>query len=139
MPAILSLWVVRVNIQAMDQAVAQPRIRALCLGLPETSERLSHGAPTFFVRGKRAFVMVLTNHHGDGRFALWCAAPTGIQAMLVEADPERFFVPPYVGHRGWLGVRLDRGLHWDEIAGIAEDAYAEVAPPKLVEVARQGD
>jgi len=115
------------------------RIRELCLGLPETSERQSHGAPTFFVRGKRAFVMVLTNHHGDGRFALWCAAPTGIQAMLVEADPERFFVPPYVGHRGWLGVRLDRGLHWDEIAAIAEDAYAEVAPPKLVEAARQGD
>ena len=118
---------------------ALAKIRRICLALPETSERLSHGAPTFFVRGKRAFVMVLTNHHGDGRFALWCAAPAGIQAMLVEADPERFFVPPYVGHRGWLGVRLDRGLDWDEIARIAEDAYAEVAPPKLVEVARQGD
>ena len=110
-------------------------IRELCLGLPETSERLSHGAPTFFVRGKRAFVMVLTDHHGDGRFALWCAAPDGIQRMLTESDPERYFVPPYVGHRGWLGVRLDRGLDWDEIAGIAEDAYVEVAPPKLVEAA----
>jgi len=112
------------------------RLRAICLALPETSERLSHGAPTFFVRGKRAFVMVLTNFHGDGRFALWCAAPEGMQQMLVQADPERFFVPPYVGHRGWLGVRLDRGLHWDEIAGIAEDAYAEVAPTKLVEAAQ---
>jgi len=112
------------------------RLRTICLALPETSERLSHGAPTFFVRGKRAFVMVLTNFHGDGRFALWCAAPEGMQQMLVEADPERFFVPPYVGHRGWLGVRLDRGLHWDEIAGIAEDAYAEVAPAKLVEAAQ---
>jgi hypothetical protein len=112
------------------------RIRGLCLALPETSERLSHGAPTFFVRGKRAFVMVMTDHHGDGRFALWCAAPQGMQQMLVQADPERFFVPPYVGHRGWLGVRLDRGLQWDEVAGIAEDAYAEVAPPKLVEAAR---
>ena len=115
------------------------RIRAICLVLPETSERLSHGAPTFFVRGKRAFVMVLTDHHGDGRFALWCAAPEGMQKMLVEADPERFFVPPYVGHRGWLGVRLDRGLHWDELMGIAEDAYAEVAPARLVEAARLGD
>jgi len=115
------------------------RIRAICLGLPETSERLSHGAPTFFVRGKRAFLMVLTNHHGDGRFAIWCAAPAGLQTMLVEADPERFFVPPYVGHRGWLGVRLDRGLDWDEIAGIAEDAYAEVAPPRLLEAARLED
>ena len=113
------------------------RLRKICLALPETTERLSHGAPTFFVRGKRAFLMVLTNHHGDGRFALWCAAPEGMQAMLVEADPERFFVPPYVGHRGWLGVRLDRGLHWDELAGIAEDAYAVVAPPRLVEAARQ--
>ena len=112
------------------------RLRAICLGLPETSERLSHGAPTFFVRDKRAFLMVLTDHHGDGRFALWCAAPDGAQAMLTDADAERFFVPPYVGHRGWLGVRLDRGLDWDEIAGIAEDAYAEVAPRKLVEAAR---
>ena len=112
------------------------RLRGICLGLPETSERLSHGAPTFFVREKRAFLMVLTNHHGDGRFAIWCAAAAGMQEMLVDADPEKFFRPPYVGHRGWLGVRLDRGLDWDELAGIAEDAYAEVAPPKLVELAR---
>jgi hypothetical protein len=113
------------------------RIRDLCLALPETSERLSHGQPTFFVREKRSFVMVLDNHHGDGRFAIWCAAEDGAQELLVEADPERFFRPPYVGHRGWLGVRLDRGLHWDELAGIIEDAYAEVAPPKLLEAARR--
>jgi hypothetical protein len=112
------------------------QIREICLGFPETTERPSHGAPTFFVRGKRAFLMVVTNHHGDGRFAVWCAAAPGMQAMLVEADPDRFFVPPYVGHRGWLGLRLDRELDWDELAGIAEDAYAEVAPPKLVDTAR---
>jgi hypothetical protein len=115
------------------------KLREICLGLPETSERLSHGAPTFFIREKRAFVMVMTDHHGDGRFALWCAEPDGMQKMLVEADPERFFVPPYVGHRGWLGVRLDRELHWDEVAGIAEDAYAEVAPKKLVAAAKLRD
>ena len=80
--------------------------------------------------------MVLSNHHGDGRFAIWCAAPDGMQTLLVEAEPERFFVPPYVGHRGWLGVRLDRRLDWDELAGIVEDAYAEVAPPRLIEAAR---
>ena len=114
------------------------RLRQICLALPETSERLSHGAPTFFVRSKRAFLMVLTNHHGDGRFAVWCAAPDGMQRMLVEAEPERFFVPPYVGHRGWLGVRLDRTPDWEEIAGIAEDAYAEVAPRVLVERTRLG-
>jgi hypothetical protein len=114
------------------------RLRRLCLALPETSERLSHGAPTFFVREKRAFLMVLTNFHGDGRFAVWCAAPEGMQQTLVEADPERFFVPPYVGHRGWLGFRLDRGLDWNELAGIVEDAYAEVAPAKLVDAAQAG-
>ena len=115
------------------------RIRRTCLALPEVSERLSHGAPTFFVRGKRAFVMVLTDHHGDARFAIWCAAPDGLQRMLVEADPDRFFVPPYVGHRGWLGVRLDRSLDWDELTGIVEDAFAEVAPRALVERAAAGD
>jgi hypothetical protein len=115
------------------------RLRAICLSLPETSERPSHGAPTFFVREKRPFVMVLTDHHGDGRFAIWCAAPAGVQALLVENDPEKFFVPPYVGHRGWLGVRLDTTIDWDELAGIAEDAFAEVAPAKLVEAARAGD
>jgi hypothetical protein len=86
-------------------------VREICLGLPETSERPSHGAPTF------------------------CPAPEGVQAALVEADPDRCYVPAYVGHRGWIGVRLDRGFDRDEIAGIVEDAYAEVAPPKLVEAA----
>ncbi|TML57152.1 MAG: MmcQ/YjbR family DNA-binding protein [Actinobacteria bacterium] len=114
------------------------KLRGICLALPETSERLSHGAPTFFIREKRSFLMALTNHHGDGRFAIWCAAPEGMQKMLVDADGERFFVPPYVGHRGWLGLRLDRGIHWDELEGIVEDAYAEVAPAKLVEAARLG-
>jgi hypothetical protein len=103
------------------------RVRTICLGLPQTSERRSHGAPTFFVREKRAFLMVLDNHHGDGRFAIWCAAPDGIQQALVDSDPERFFVPPYVGHRGWVGMRLDRPFEWDELAGLAEDAYAERA------------
>ena len=112
------------------------RIRTICMGLPETSERLSHGHPAFFIREKRSFAMVLDDHHGDGRFAIWCAAAPGTQELLVDADPEKFFRPPYVGHRGWIGVRLDRGLDWDEIAGILEDAYAEVAPPALLERAK---
>jgi hypothetical protein len=123
-------------VRAAERERTLKRLREICLAFPETSERLSHGAPTFFVRGKKAFLMVLTDHHGDGRFAIWCAAADGMQKMLVDADPERFFVPPYVGHRGWLGVRLDRGVDWAELAGIAEDAYAEVAPAKLVEAAR---
>ena len=120
-------------VSAAEREQALGRIRSICLALPETSERPSHGAPTFFVRGKRAFVMVLENRHGDGRFAIWCAAPAGMQRSLVEADPDRFFVPRYVGHRGWLGVRLDRGLDWDELAGICEDAYAQVAPQRLLD------
>ena len=124
------------GVSARERERTLGRIREICLALPEASERLSHGAQTFFVREKKAFLMVLTNHHDDGRFAIWCSAPAEMQGMLVVADPERFFVPPYVGHRGWLGVRLDRGIDWDELAGIAEDAYAEVAPPKLVEAAR---
>ena len=116
---------------------ALEQIREICLALPETSERPSHGAPSFFVREKRCFAMVLDNHHGDGRFAIWCAAEEGVQGMLVDANPEAYFVPPYVGHRGWLGVRLDRGLPLDEIAGLLEDAYAKVAPPALVLRARR--
>ena len=101
------------------------------------SERPSHGEPTFFVRGSRSFATVWRNHHGDGRLALICAAPPGMQGMLVEADPERFFVPPYVGHRGWVSFRLDRTFRREELAGLIEEAYAEVAPAKLVEAARQ--
>ena len=122
-------------VPAAERERTLARIRSICLGLPEVSERLSHGAPTFFVREKRAFLMVLTDHHGDGRFAVWCAAETGAVAAR-RSRPRQFFVPPYVGHRGWLGVRLDRGLDWDELEGIAEDAWAEAAPPKLVDAAR---
>jgi len=122
-------------VRTRDRDRILARLRTISLALPEVTERLSHGAPTFFLRGKKPFLMVLTDHHGDGRFAIWCAAEPGTQALLVEADAERFFVPPYVGHRGWIGFRLDRALDWDELAGIVEDAYAAIAPPKLVEQA----
>jgi hypothetical protein len=117
---------------AMTTAQLLAEVRKICLALPEVNERPSHGAPTFFVRDKRSFAMFLANHHGDGRIAIWCAAPQGLQEMLVDADPERFFRPPYVGHRGWLGVRLDRSFDRDELTGILEDAFAEVAPPSLL-------
>lgn len=110
---------------------ALERVRAICLALPEAAERLSHGSPTFFV-GKRVFAMYLDDHHGDGRLAIWCAAPEGAQHMLVSAEPEHFFVPPYVGHRGWLGVHLNRGLEWEEIESICRRAWELVAPRRLV-------
>ena len=108
------------------------RLREICLAFPEVTERLSHGAPTWFVRGKKTFVMLWADGHHDNAFPhLWCAAPAGAQAELVAADPERFFRPPYVGHRGWLGVRLDRDPDWAEIAELCEDAYRTVAPKTL--------
>jgi len=107
------------------------RLRRICLALPETTERMSHGEPTFFVRGKKTFV-TYADHHHDDRLAFWCAAPEGFQGMLVEADPERFFVPPYVGHRGWIGVRLDVEVDWEEIATVVDAAYRVVALRKLL-------
>ncbi|MCW3013714.1 MAG: hypothetical protein JWO02_806 [Solirubrobacterales bacterium] len=108
------------------------RVGALCFVLPEVTERPSHGAPTFFVRAKKSFASFHDDHHGDGRLALWCAAPAGVQALLVEAAGDVYFRPAYVGHLGWLGVRLDRDLAEDELAGVIEDAYRERAPKRLV-------
>ena len=107
------------------KALAQ--LRAIRETLPDTNERASHGAPSFFYKDKRCFLNLWDNHHADGRLAIWCAAPAGAQEFLVGADPEKFFRPPYVGHRGWLGVMLHGTVDWDEIAGIVEDAYATVA------------
>jgi hypothetical protein len=108
-------------------------MRKICLALPEVTERPSHGTPTWFVRDKKTFVQLWDHgHHGDDFPHLWCAAPPGAQEAMIEAEPDRFFRPPYVGGRGWLGVRLDVDLDWDEIAGICEDAYRVVAPKQLV-------
>ncbi len=106
------------------------RLRTLCLALPETVERLSHGEPTWFVRGKKVFVMYADHHHDD-RVAFWCAAPPLAQSMLAADQPRRYFIPPYVGHRGWLGVYLDVELDWNEIGAIVTDAYRVVAPKRL--------
>ena len=85
------------------------RVRRICLSLPETTERPSHGAPSFFIRDKIGFVNYMDDHHDDGRLALWCACPRGMREGLLKAEPEQYFVPPYVGFRGRIGVRLDRG------------------------------
>jgi hypothetical protein len=116
-----------------EVGAALRRVRAICAALPEVEERASHGAPTWFVRGKKTFVTFHDDHHSDGRLALWCAAPPGVQGDLVDEEPDRFFVPAYVGHRGWIGVRLDRDPDWHEIERICEDAYRTVAPKTLVQ------
>jgi hypothetical protein len=106
------------------------RLRAICLRFPEATEKPSHGEPCWFVKYKRLFVFFSNEHHG-GRLSFWCAAPPGIQTILVESEPERFFKPPYFGHRGWIGVYLDVPVDWKEIDEIVRDAYRTVAPPKL--------
>ncbi|WP_129669691.1 MmcQ/YjbR family DNA-binding protein [Phytoactinopolyspora endophytica] len=107
------------------------RLRRFCLSLPETTERLSHGEPTWFIRDKKTFVMYADHHHDD-RLAFWCAAPPGAQEALVTSDPERYFRPPYVGHRGWAGVYLDVDVDWEEVRELVIDAYCVVAPKSLV-------
>jgi len=106
-------------------------LREICAALPETEELVSHGSPNFRVRGGKVFAIFTVNHHGDGRVALWLAAPPGAQALHVEAEPLHYFIPPYVGTRGWLGVRLDRGIAWLRVAQLLREAYLQVAPTRL--------
>jgi hypothetical protein len=124
------LWLrVRLPLTASIGTVAGAldRIRTICLGFPEVTERLSHGTPTWFVRGRKAFVQLWEHgHHNDDFPHLWCAAPAGAQAELVQVAPDRFFRPPYVGHRGWVGVRLDGAVDWTEVAEVCTDAYRAV-------------
>ena len=109
------------------------RLREICGALPEVTERPSHGAPTWFIRDKKSFATLwASGHHEDDFPHLWCAAPPGAQASLVAESPGRFFRPPYVGGRGWIGVRLDGDIDWAEIAELCEDAYRAVAPARLI-------
>ena len=105
-------------------------VRDTCLWLPEAEEFLSHGSPNFRVRGK-TFATYVVNYHGDGRVALWLNSPAGAQDLHVEAEPRHFFIPPYVGPRGWLGVVLDRGVEWQRIAKLVREAYEKVAPNNM--------
>jgi predicted DNA-binding protein (MmcQ/YjbR family) len=100
------------------------RMRRLCVALPETTERLSHGEPTWF-KGKKTFVM-FADHHHDDRLAFWCAAPVGLQESRVASHPDRFFVPPYLGQHGWLGVWLDVPVDWDDVSGLIALAHRAV-------------
>jgi hypothetical protein len=107
-------------------------VREVCLSFPETEEVVSHGSPNFRVRGK-TFASFVINHHGDGRVALWLNAPAGSQDHYTKSEPRHFFVPPYVGPRGWLGVHLDKGLSWQTVAALVRQAYEKVAPPALAD------
>ena len=107
------------------------RLRKIIGAWPETDERISHGAPTFW-GGKKTFASFHTFHHADDRIAVWCKSTHEAQAELVEADPEIFFVPPYLGPSGWIGIRLDRGADWEMIASLLEEGYRSVAPKRAL-------
>ena len=109
----------------------EDRVRAICLALPGVTERLSHGSPAFFA-GKQFLMLWADGHHDHAFPHLWCAAPPGAQLELVTSEPGRFFRPPYVGGRGWVGIRLDADVDWDEITALCQEAFRTVAPKKLI-------
>ena len=114
------------------------RLRKLCLALPEAHEVEAWGEPTFRVRNKLfAMYAAAGNHHGAGRAAVWCKASPTNQALMVKAEPGRFFVPPYVGPSGWVGVWLDDAAVWDDLADLLRDAYLLAAPKRLGALLRE--
>jgi hypothetical protein len=109
------------------------RLRRLCLALPEAHEVEAWGEPTFRVKNKLfAMYADAADHHGGGRNAVWCKAAPGNQALMVKAAPDRFFVPPYVGPSGWVGIYLDADTDWDELADLLRDSWRMTAPKKLI-------
>ena len=109
------------------------RLRKIIGALPETDERISHGSPTFW-GGKKTFASFHVDHHGDGRVAVWIKMPDGAQGALVDSDPDAYYVPPYVGPSGWVGVRLDRDVDWDIVSGLLEEGYRLVAPKRALKL-----
>jgi predicted DNA-binding protein (MmcQ/YjbR family) len=110
--------------------VAEPvieRLRGICLALPEATEQETWDDPTFRVRAK-IFAMV---RRRDGQVSMWCKGRPGAQDVLVTADPARFFVPPYVGPKGWIGVRLDGEVAWDELTDLVIESYRMIAPKRV--------
>ena len=115
-----------------DGRDALARLRAICLALPEANEKLSHGEPTWFAGKGKVFAMLDDHHHGAAHLSVWLPAEPGLQQVLIESDPGRYFRPPYVGPSGWVGVVLDRRPNWAKVAWLVEQAYRLVAKPKLV-------
>jgi hypothetical protein len=107
------------------------KLRKIIEAWPETSEKLSHGAPTFW-GGRKTFASFADNHHADGRVAIWCKAPPGAQHDWVAADPEIFFIPPYVGPSGWVGIRVDRDVDWSLVEEVLLQGYCAVAPKRAI-------
>jgi hypothetical protein len=108
------------------------RVKKICLAFPEAKTKTSHGHLTFTVNDK-VFGYYTVNHHDDGRLALWCKGAPGAQQLVVESDPKRFFVPPYVGVRGWIGIRVDiPPVDWATVAALLEESWRMTAPKRLL-------
>jgi predicted DNA-binding protein (MmcQ/YjbR family) len=113
------------------------RLRKICMALPEATEKLSHGEPTWFAGKGKVFAMLDNHHHGASHLAVWLPQPLGAQEALIDADPKRFFRPPYVGPSGWIGVVLDTKPDWNMVAQMVRDAYLHVATQKLKSLLQQ--
>ena len=118
--------------RAVSRRTPLDRLRAICLALPEATEKIAWGEPTWRVRGK-LFAQLDDHHHGADHLAVWLPAPLGEQEAMIFTDPARFFRPPYVGPRGWVGVRIDGNVDWSVVSRLATQAYGLVAPPRLRE------
>lgn len=117
---------------AGDETAVVERLRQICLALPDADERLSHGEPTWFAGRGKVFAMLDDHHHGAEHVAVWLPLAEGEQERLIALGPERFFRPPYVGHRGWVGVVLSEGPDWAEVEGLVHQAFLNVAGKRLV-------
>lgn len=120
-----------------DREAALRRVRKICLSLPETTEKEAWDTPTFRILDKKMFAMFVDDHHGNGRIAIWLKAPFGAQSLLVESDPDRFFVPPYVGPKGWIGIHLGRGVDWKEVAELVQESFQLIAPKRVAALAKR--
>ncbi len=118
------------RLTAKDAALAE-RLRKICLALPEATEKLSHGEPTWFAGKGKVFAMLDNHHHGAAHLSVWLPQPRGVSERLTGEAPERFFKPPYVGPKGWLGVVLDTKPDWKRTADLVRGAYVFVATAKL--------
>jgi hypothetical protein len=118
------------RLEAPDQRLVE-RVRKICLALPEANERISHGEPTWFAGKGKVFAMIDGHHHDSPHLSVWLPQPLGAQEALIDADPERFFRPPYVGVSGWVGVVLDTKPDWGVVEGLVRESYLHVATAKL--------
>lgn len=121
-----------VKVVSKRDAPLVDRLRKICLALPQANERVSHGEPTWFAGKGKVFAMLDNHHHASNHLGVWLPLPRGVQQTLIETDPERFFSPPYVGVRGWVGVVLDTNPDWAMVTQLIRDAFVHVATKSLI-------